>query len=1440
MQPTNTPHIKDEKSVVDATIQRPTCKAKVRKAFAIIAIVLGALLLLLGSMVGVLHIKSVQTFIVGQVADKLSEELNVDANVASFHYRPLSHLVLDSVYLSDQDLDTLAFIEQLQLEFAPLALLEQQIDIHQLRLQNPYVNLQSTSDSTLNIQFLIDAFKPDSTNKKDFPFRLNIDYLSLEQTRIRYNDILVDQLDLALTLPVLSMDSVDVELHSLHLRAQMDRLDAKFEANLHGNLDSICAQDLQLVFRNEKLLAGDVAIYHPTQMDSLYIDANCSDMYCNNALLQDMLSQLQMKPVQLPPIVSRLGHVHYKGDIHGRLEQLDLHGAFTTALGTVSVNGNLQTDTTLQDIDFCGHVSTRRFQLGRMLGQSDLGIVAFRAHVDGQMDTTGLVQCIADANIQKIEYNGYTYQNIRIDGEFLPEEISGTLSIEDENIKLNINGLADWSEEDTRLDLTMQLADFKPATLNLIEQYPELVLGATTYISLFTSGKPNEMLDNMTGYVIIDTLNIQNGAVQTTMEQFKLLVDSNTEHEQPLHQLRIQSDYLTANISGAFRYKTLPTTIKNILHQYLPTLIEVSNEPNIAKNNLDFYAYFRDLDSLTNVFDLGIELPTYPTIKGFIHEDNNQIGIQALIPHIDTDGAKMEDITIALDNQDEELDLSIYVLNHLPQNNPTAAKLGDIKATIHMTAADDEMNLLVELGNTDSVRNEGIISVASKLSKYKGKPMFDIEVLPTNIILNDSAWNIGQATIAYSVADKTMDINNFSLSTNYQSIIANGRASEQETDSIDVVLNNINLDYLLSYTEASKAISIMGPVTGQANVYSVFSAPMLEAQAQIRNGGINGVYLGDVNAEAILDRENKRILIYGQAVDSTQHVVANVEGIVVPATKRWGLDITCDSVDIHFIDFWTKGIIANPQGRGYGQVKVEGQDRMVWVTGSALAKDAQITVPQIGVTFFMTDSIFLDSTAIRFPDITVYDQYGHSGTFSGAVYHENFLDIRFDLRAQANNLMVMNLPKEQQAFFYGQVFGTGDVHIYGDEMDCNIDVNARTEAKTKFFLNINSASQASSSDFIHFVQPDTTSHYLLSLLRPQKQKKESRITKPESRLRLSLQGEVTPQSEINIKLFGDDGIKGYGEGNLKLVYEYPSENVQMQGTYTLQSGQFDFALGNIVRRTFTIRDGSNITWSNDPMAPTLDITGYYHTTASLRDLFGTESSQIATNRTSVPVNCVLHMTDELFNPILNFAIELPQSDESVQSQVRSMISTDEMLMRQVIYLLVFNRFYTPDYLQNMQNVGLNETYSLVSSTITGQINSWLSKLTDVFTLGFNFRTDGEGATASQEYEANFQIHPINQLVINGNFGYRYNDLSNRPFFGDLDIEYLLTPNGKLRAKAYTHTVDKYSLRQANTVQGVGFVFKHDFNWAKRKKKNATQVSDSSTMKVKEKKKREKQ
>lgn len=1394
-----------------------------KKVLIGIAIVMLTLLLLVGGGVVLLQQSRVQTFIIGIVTDKLSEQWGADVHIGRFHYRPLSRLSVDSVYLSDQQRDTLAFIEHVQVRFQPLALQDKRLDFTQIELQKPYINIQKLNDTALNCTFLLERFHSDSTT---FPLRVNIDELHLRDMRVRYDELLVDQINVDFVLPVFSSDSLDFKIQSLSLQAQLDRLDAGFRANIHGDLDSLFADKMQLTYRGEQLFDGDLAVYYPTILDSLYVQADCNDLYLNHALLQDMLSQLFRKPWHLPKPVATLGNIHYKGFINGRVDSLMLQGAFSSALGSLTVNGHAKTDTTFQNLDFCGHVSTRRFHLGRLTSNKELGVVAMSAHVDVNVGTQTPLSCVADAHINKIEFRGYTYRNIHFDGSFEDELISGALRINDANIGLDMHGMADLSEADTRIDLMARVQHFRPNALHLVKDYPELEMGAMNYISIFTSGStPAEMMDQMTGYVIVDTLLLRNGEKEMVAEQIKVMVDNQMLRNHPVHQLKIQSDFLTAGITGEFSYNTMPGTVMAFVGQYLPSLGRADDNIHIKRrtNDVDFYAYFRDIDKITETLGVGIHLPSYPTVKGFLHESENQFGLQAYVPMLAGESASMQDLTISVDNLNNRAKLSVYALSHLPQDNPTTAKIGDVKTYLDMTAKDDVIGLTVRLDNTDSVRNEGVIRVSTMLQQYANRPIWDVHIHPSDIVLNDSVWSIADAHIIYTAADQTLAVEHFGLSTTNQSIRANGMASKSVEDSIDVALENINVNYLLSYTNVAHALSVDGAATGWATIYGLFSQPMFEAQVTMPEAGLNGVPLGRAVAEAHLDKENKTVVITGDVIDTTEYTIAHVDGLVKPE-GYWELDIACDSVNLAIVNFWTKGILSDLKGLGYGNLHIGGHRRETYITAGLYGKNAQLTVPMIGATFMFSDSVLMDSTAIRFPHITLYDMEGHKGTFDGALTHTQFEDFRYNMTATVDKMLALNLPYDPQSMFYGKVYGTGRVDIQGDEKECRIGVNAQTESRSKFYLSVNTASTAASTSFINFVEPDTTSHSLLRLLQQPADKQAKAEKKSSTRVLLSLQVDVTPQAEINLRMGGDDGLRGRGEGNLKLNYDDRTGDVQLLGTYTLQSGTFTFSLGNIVRRSFEIAEGSRVIWSGDPTSPSVDVTGKYHLTASLRDLYGSEIEQLATNRTSVPVNCVLHMTDQLFNPIISFAIELPQSDESVQSQVRSMINTNEMLMRQVIYLLVFNRFYTPDYLQNTKNVGLNETYSLLSSTITGQINAWLSKLTDVFTMGFNIRTDGEGATASQEYEANFQLHPINQLLINGNFGYRYNDLSNRPFFGDLDVEYMLTENGKLRAKAYTHTVDKYSLRQANTVQGVGFVFKHDFNWKPRHKKDTTRTT----------------
>ncbi|MGL5261925.1 MAG: translocation/assembly module TamB domain-containing protein, partial [Bacteroides sp.] len=72
----------------------------------------------------------------------------------------------------------------------------------------------------------------------------------------------------------------------------------------------------------------------------------------------------------------------------------------------------------------------------------------------------------------------------------------------------------------------------------------------------------------------------------------------------------------------------------------------------------------------------------------------------------------------------------------------------------------------------------------------------------------------------------------------------------------------------------------------------------------------------------------------------------------------------------------------------------------------------------------------------------------------------------------------------------------------------------------------------------------------------------------------------------------------------------------------------------------------------------------------------------------------------------------------------------------------------------------------------------------------------------------------NRLLINGNFGYRDNPLTNTNFVGDFEAELLLNRSGNIRLRAYSKTNDRYLSRTNLTTQGIGILFRRDFTYWK--------------------------
>jgi hypothetical protein len=174
----------------------------------------------------------------------------------------------------------------------------------------------------------------------------------------------------------------------------------------------------------------------------------------------------------------------------------------------------------------------------------------------------------------------------------------------------------------------------------------------------------------------------------------------------------------------------------------------------------------------------------------------------------------------------------------------------------------------------------------------------------------------------------------------------------------------------------------------------------------------------------------------------------------------------------------------------------------------------------------------------------------------------------------------------------------------------------------------------------------------------------------------------------------------------------------------------------------------------------------------------------------------------------------------------SIISTDEMMKIQILYLLALNRFYTPEYMSTTKG---NELFSVASSTLSSQLSSMLGQISDNWTISPYLRSD-LGDFSDVEVDVALSSTLLNnRLRLNGNFGYRDKSLNTNQFIGDFDIEYLLNPRGSWRLKAYNRYNDQnYYLKTALTTQGVGIMYRQDFDnmFAFLKKKKRTNTIDT--------------
>ena len=1159
------------------------------------------------------------------------------------------------------------------------------------------------------------------------------------------------------------------------------------------------------------------------KIDDTYIFANIQQVSTNIHDLEDLISSIKHQPFVFPDEIRKFGYFKFTGDIVGFFSDIVAYGTLNTNAGKIHTDLKINYNTKSTDWKFDGKIGTENVNLGKILNKySDFNDIHLDVTFNGEKKANEPLSGHVHGVISSFDYKKYEFDNIIIDTNFSKENINAEVSYKDPN-----NGsfylLANLDIDDNKtydLSINGKIDTVCLAEMKIIEAFPTFKFSTNIQSQLKLS-----TLNDVEGYIAIDSINLYNENIKMTPENI-ILVTENTENGK---RIWLDSDIATLDINGQIDFYTLANNIKYIISKELTNIPSLKTEKKNGNNNFKLEADIFPLSDYSYFFAQNFSIDDTTHINAFFNDQTDQIELNTYSNHIDLGQASIDSLNLHLHNFTDKINLNI--------GGEFQNRIDTTELKINTNIADNKINLSLWFENNVEKLFTGELKTRFEFNEIKNDKNIDLScfLLPSQLILADSTWNVEEGSVHFN--EEHLRVDSIRFNGPNQHLRVDGISSKKRhADIIHVSLKEIDLKYL-SEVLYMPDIKLMGIVSGDVLAGDVLNKPILNAKVKCKQFGLNEFPLGDVvEATAKYNHEKEQIDLHG-LVENAAKDTSEVNGFVSIVRNEMLLDIDINNLELGFIKPYLSSFANDLRATVQGKLYVGGPLEEIEIWGEGYAKDAMLSIDFLKTEFYFQDTVKIHKDAFFLDNIEIKDRYGNTGTVNGLIKHHLFRDFDFKINIDVNNILAFNTTEVDSPDFYGRFFATGNAAISGDTHSVNINVIAKPEKNSFFAIPIDSYSSATDNQFITYISEKDK----LSRREESKKKRRKRILETvTSKLNVKLNVEATPDLEAQIIMdsrTSDDVIKARGTGNLQIEVDN-NANVKIYGNYDITEGEYNFSLQGALRKRFEVDSGSSISFDGDPMSNcNMNINAKYQTTASLSDLL--ESSVTSyLNSNIVKVDCIANITGPLLQPIIKFDIKLPTAEEEVQRLVKAAINTDEMMSQQMVFLLLTGKFYNPSVTQNSAtNYSTQLAASFATATISSQINYWLSQISSNVNLGLNYIDNSETEMDNRQFAVNISTNFLdNRLILNGNLGYR-TQYGNEDFIGDFDLEYKLIKSGRLRLKAYNKTNDRlYST--ALYTQGLGIMYREDFDTWENLGKYYKEVFRKKTPEEKEQEKKE--
>lgn len=1220
-------------------------------------------------------------------------------------------------------------------------------------------------------------------------------------------------------IPSLSRQDINLKIEN---GSCINPVDFKMFIPALGEIDTQVEIDTDIKGSLSYVDIGHISLNAPDRKVNLLISGNASHLNIPDSLqlnlpvvslrlLGNDAAKVLKKLVKLPSkpenIIENLGTFTLNGSFRGSMKSGKLISSIESLPGSLTINADYTRNTINSPAKFTGKVETSNFNLSKLLNDPQFGLISMSVNANGILGK-GVKEGKMEALIENFTFKENNYDRIELFGNLKDDVLATEFHLNDSLGSVNLNAEVNLSKNNPSLNLTSTVAGLNLNSMKLIKKYPGYKLSAD--ISAEIKGFDPSESD---GVITIGNLRfISEENPSLTMNNLTLTAAGSTLPS----NITLRSDFIDMDIRGSYCFETLVPEIKEILRRSFPTFFPEQELKKKDKRLNDFVidASIKYSDELNKFLSLPVNVIYPVSLNATVNRPENLISLDIDAPYLQQKDKLIEGTALKISVDTLLSSIGLLATTQVPTQN------GQMTIELKATGENNRLDSDFKWQIARQRQYKGDVNLSTLFSRDENnQPVIELTVNPSSLVFNDSIWSINKALITAS--KQKIAFHNFDVRRNNQFVTINGSASSKPEDVLILNLLNVNLDYIFESLGIEKAM-LGGDASGTFYASQLFSPEpkMLTPGLSVKNISYNKVVFGDAIVKSHWDNETRGITL-DAVISQPNKETSYINGAIYPMNESLDLKFNCKKINVAFLKPYMEAFTSDVSGLASGYAHLFGTFKYIDLEGAVYAEDLKLKLDFTNTVYSCNDSVIMKPGRIDIKDVTLYDIYGNTATLNGVVTHKFFKEPGFDFAiTNARNFLSYDVTSAINPDWYGRIFGNGSAFVKGEPGVVNISVDMTTAPKSTFTFVLSDLEEASEYSFITFRDRQLLAiKDSIAAIDPTPQI----VKELKNRIKQSEEGEpsvynmnfligVTPQATINLVMdpIGGDRIRANGSGNLKMDYGSANEDLRMYGKYTLDRGSYNFTLQDIIIKDFTIKPGSSISFNGDPFAAQLNIEATYAVTANLSDLDKSFLQDKDLNRTNVPVHALMKVSGDIRQPDIAFDLEFPTLTSDTYRKVKSIVSTEDMMNRQIIYLLALNRFYTPDYMGSTTKG--NELVSVASSTISSQLSNMLGQLSENWSIAPNVRSD-RGDFSDVEVDLMLSSNLLNnRLLFNGNFGYRDKSLNTNQFIGDFDLEYLLNRSGSVRLKAYNRYNDQnYYLRTATTTQGVGVMFKRDFD-----------------------------